>query len=151
MDGLKQWALTLITGGLTAGIAVAVMPRGGATKTLRTVAAVFIILVLISPLVNRETTDDFLPAFNEQIEDDGEESMKEYVVSVCKERIKEEIETAAEETGTNVESAEIEMYIDEEYCINIQTVTVTVSNHEAESIQSVLSEKLGVPVRIIFS
>ncbi len=151
MDGLKQWALTLITGGLAAGIAVAIMPRGGATKTLRTVAAVFIILVLISPLVNREITDDFLPVFNEQIEDNGEENMKEYMVSVCRERIKNEIENTAKEMGTNIESAEIEMYIDDEYRINIQSVTVTANSHDAENIQSVLSEKLGVPVRIISS
>ena len=53
MDGLKQWVLTLIVGGLAAGIAVAITPKGGATKTLRTVASVFIILVIVSPLVNR--------------------------------------------------------------------------------------------------
>ena len=151
MDGLKQWALTLIVGGLAAGIAVAITPKGGATKTLRTVGSVFIILVIISPLVNREITDDFLPAFNEKIEDSNEESMKEYMVSVCRERIKKEIENTAKEMEADIESAEIEMYIDDKYCINIQKVTVTLYSHDAEKFQSVLSEKLGVPVRVISS
>lgn len=151
MDGLKQWALTLIVGGLAAGIAVAITPKGGATKTLRTVGSVFIILVIISPLVNREFTDNFIPAFNEKIEDSNEESMKEYMVSVCRERIKKEIENTAKEMEADIESAEIEMYIDDEYCINIQKVTVALYSHDAEKFQSELSEKLGVPVRIISS
>ncbi len=150
MDGLKQWALTLITGGLAAGIAVAITPKGGAAKTLKMVAAVFIILVMISPLVNRDITDGFLPAFNEYtVESNEEENMKEYMVSVCREQIKNEIENTAKEMGTNIESAEIEIYIDNEYCINIQTVTVVSNSPDAGKIRSELSEKLGVPVRII--
>lgn len=152
MDGLKQWALTLITGGLAAGIAVAIVPKGGASKTLKTVAGIFIILVIISPFVNYGKTDGFLLAFNEyDYESDSEESVKEFVVSVCRDRVKKEIENTAEQLGTNIESAEIEMYIDNEYCINIHSVTVRTDYPHSGKIQSLLSEKLGVPVRIISS
>lgn len=152
MDGLKQWALTLIAGGVAAGIAFAVIPKGGATKTLKTVTGIFVILMICSPIVNYGKTDDFLPAFNEyNTENGGDENMKEYVVSVCRERVKSEIENVAKEIGTSVDSAEIEMYIDDEYCINIQNVTVITNCSDSGKLQSLLSEKLGVPVRIISS
>ena len=93
MNGLREWALTLIIGGLAGTFAMIVVPNGGATKTLRTVTGIFVVMIVFMPVMNFTSDNDFLPAYNDYSEGtDNEENIKEYMVSVCTESIKDEIE-----------------------------------------------------------
>lgn len=152
MNELKQWALCLIIGGLAGTFAMTVVPNGAASKTLRTVTGIFVVLVVCTPMVNLKNGDSFLPAFNEQSyisDSDEEENLKEYVISACRDSVKKEIEKAAQSLGASVSSAAIDMYIDDEYCIIIQEISIETDFAQSEELSSVLGEKLGVPVRII--
>ena len=150
MDGLKQWAITLIIGGLAGTFAMIVVPNGGATKTLRTVIGIFVVLIVFVPLTNIDFSDDFMPAFKNYVtETDDEKNISEYMISVCSESVKKEIEKTASELGAKIKSAEIEMYINSEYCIIIQEIAVESDYPEKGELSSLLSEKTGVPVRII--
>lgn len=152
MNELKQWALCLIIGGLAGTFAVIAAPNGAASKTIRTVTGIFIVLVVCSPLSKLGKGENILPAFNEYSngsESDKEENIKEYMISVCRESVKNEIENAARSLGASVKSAEVDMYINDEYCIIIQEVAVETDYAQTGELSSVLNEKLGVPVRII--
>lgn len=152
MDGLKQWALTLIIGGLAGTFAMAIAPNGAASKTLRTVIGIFIVMIICAPLTDLKDEDSFLPVFNESGDisaSDEEENLKEYMVSACRESVKTEIGKVASELGASVSNAEINMYIDDEYCIIIQDVLIKTDYAHTGKLSSALSERLGVPVRII--
>lgn len=152
MDGLKQWALTLIIGGLAGTFVIALSLNGAASKTLRTVIGIFIVLVVCSPLSKLENEDGSLLVFNENGgygSFDEEENLKEYLVSVCRESAENEIRKTASELGINAGNAEINMYIDENYCIIIQEVLVRTEGGKTEEFSVLLEERLGVPVRII--
>lgn len=154
MDGLRQWALCLIIGGAAGTFAMAVSPRGSMDKTMRAVVGIFIVAVICTPLVQLKNADEFLPAFNDFDSDfdlDEDESLKEYMVSVCRDAVKKEIESAAGELGIQTVSAEIDMNIDDEYCIIIQEILIrTASDSQAEKdeFSAALQERLGVPVTI---
>lgn len=152
MDGLKQWALTLIIGGLAGTFVVALSPNGAASKTLRTVIGIFIVLTVCTPLSGFADKDDFVSAFNGNGgygSFDEEESLKEYLVSVCRDSAENEIRKTASELGIKAGNAEINLYIDEDCCIIIQEVLVRTEGGETEEFSALLEERLGVPVRII--
>ena len=152
MDGLKQWALTLIIGGLAGTFVIALSPNGAASKTLRTVIGIFIVLVVCSPLSKLENEDGSLPVFNENGgygSFDEEDNLKEYLVSVCRDSAENEIRKTASELGIKAGNAEINMYIDENYCIIIQEILVRTEGGKTEEFYALLEERLGVPVRII--
>ena len=110
----------------------------------------FVVLIVFVPLTNIDFSDDFMPAFKNYVtETDDEENISEYMILVCSESVKKEIEKTASELGAKIKSAEIEIYINSEYCIIIQEIAVESDYPEKGELSSLLSEKTGVPVRII--
>ncbi len=151
MDGLRQWALCLIIGGAAGTFAMALSPKGSMDKTLRAVIGIFIVAVICAPLARLENADEFLPVFAENdCADVFEETEKlnEYILSAYEETVKNEIETVAAEYGISPDKAEIEMHIDNDYCIIIQKIEVEISNGNSDEFSLALQKRLGAPVII---
>ncbi len=151
MDVLRQWALCLIIAGAAGTFAMALSPKGSMDKTLRAVIGIFIVAVICAPLASLENVDDILPAFAETDYADAfneTEKLNEYILSAYEETVKKEIETVAEEYGISPDKAEVDMYIDDDYCIIIQKIEVQILSGNSDEFSLALQKRLGAPVII---
>ena len=151
MDAFRQWAVSLITAGFAGTVISLLSPRGTMEKTLRAVIGIFIVATVISPIAKLSDAD-ILPAFAFEKETVAiENDLGEYMLEVCKNTVGKVISEAAKKHGVEEFGIDADMYIDENGCIIIQKIRITIQSESAEKRQSFsaeLEEKLGIPVAV---
>lgn len=152
MDEFRQWALCLIIAAAAGTFVCAVSPRGTSDKAVRTVAGIFVVAAVCTPLTQLEKSGIDIPAFGsaEGISDCGE-SLKEYLLDSCKDAIGIRIEEIAGKHSLTVYSIKMNAYADEYNSIIIRDIQLEINSETPENIshfKSEAEEVLGVPVII---
>lgn len=154
MEELRAWVLCLAAAAAAATFAMAISPRGAMDKTIRSVAGIFVVAAICSPLASLIKSEYSLPAFSriDEYEDCGSENeLREYLAEACRSAAEAEVKSQAERFGTEAELITIDMNIDEEYCIIIHKISVKTKGGSPENLAgfaSELSERLGVEVTL---
>lgn len=128
-------------------------PRGSMEKTLRAVIGIFVVSAICTPLVNLKKADSFLPAFMAEASPVIDtENLQEQMENACKNTVGKVVDEAMTSAGIDNYDVSVNVYTDNEYCINIQEIQITIAaenSSSVERIQAVLQEKLCVPVNVI--
>ena len=151
MEALRQWAISLIICGIGATIISLLSPRGTMEKTLRAVIGIFIVSTVCMPLAKLKNAEDILPAFSFESETYLSENLEEQMLDVCRETVGKVIDDTAKELNIAEYDVDADMQMNEEYCIIIQYIHISV--YECDSVttakfESVLQNKLGVSVTV---
>lgn len=150
MDALRQWAVCIIVAAFAGAFVTVISPRGSMDKTVRAVAGVFVVAALCSPLaeignLNFSFEEEDITYNENSFLPDAEEKLAEIYADAVADRVNE----IAAETGTQTESVDAEVSVDENGCIIIHKISVGIPNPDsAEKLEKKLSEKLGVPVTV---
>ncbi len=150
MDALRQWAVCLIVGSFAGAFVMIVSPRGSMDKTVRAVAGVFVVAALCSPLAqlknfNFSFTEEDVTYDENSFLPEAEDKLAQLYANAVAQRVNE----IAAETGTQAESVDAEVSVDENGCIIIHKISVGIAEPEsAKKLEQTLSEKLGVPVTV---
>ncbi len=152
MDAFRQWALCLIIAAAAGTFVCAVSPRGTAEKAVRTVAGIFVVATVCTPLAQIEKNGFDIPAFADSaaVSDCGE-LLKEQILESCKNAVEEQLAQVAKKHLLTVCSIKINAYIDEYNSIIIQNIQLEINSEAPESVlrfQSEAQDVLGIPVTI---
>ncbi len=151
MDAFRQWAVSLVIAGFAGTVISLLSPRGTMEKTLRAVIGIFVVSAVVSPL-SEITEKDFLPAFvYENITVTPDNELKEHMLEVCRNTVGKVIAETAEEYGIKNFDVDTDLYIDENNCIIIQNICITIPSDgigKQQEFSAELEGKLGVPVTV---
>ncbi len=149
MEIFRQWAYSLLISGMAGTIVSLLAPRGNMEKVLRTVVGIFIVSVLCSPLTKLKTDAAFPSLSFDLIEAVQADSLGKQMEETCRQTIGIVAKETAEEFGITEYELNTELYIDSEFCINIQEIHIVIpSEYQAVLIEfsEKLQIKLGVPI-----
>ncbi len=151
MDVFKEWALCLITAAAAGSVVCAISPRGSTDKTVRIVVGIFIVVTVCAPLTKLSETDsEYAFAASYDGADSGE-ALNELMLVNCQKAVEDELKIIAKKYGITIVAAEMNAYIDEYNCINIQSIQLEIAGENTGEISSFQSEAeniSGVPVKI---
>lgn len=152
MDAFRQWALCLIIAAAAGTFVCAVSPRGTAEKAVRTVAGIFVVATVCTPLTQLEKSDFDIPAFADSaVVSDFGESLKEQMLESCKKEVEKQLVAVAKRCSLTVCNIEMDAYIDEYNSIIIQNIHLEINSETPEAalrFQAEAENALGVPVTI---
>lgn len=152
MDAFRQWALCIIISAAAGTFACAVLPRGSAEKTVRTVAGIFVVAAICAPLSQLDFEEFSLPAFARSYDTEADpEELDDYILSVCKSAADREISAAAKAHGITVEAVFIDAYVDENSCIIMQNIQIDIRSGDIKSASDFsedVEKRIGVSVNI---
>lgn len=156
MDFLKNAALCLIAVATAGTLASVIVPRGSLNKTMRAVTGIFVVAVICSPIAEVLKTGSVQDVFAYNFEASSDmsyaEDMQKQLIEVFESTVNSSVEEIASQLNADVVSVNAELFFDDENCINIHKITVTVRNcqqYEAEYLSEKISENLGVSAEII--
>lgn len=149
MEIFRQWAISLVISGIAGTVVSLLAPRGNMEKVLRTVIGIFVVCVLCSPLTQLKTDADFSSFSFEENEAVQADLLGKQIEESCRETVGNVAKEVASQLGITEYEVDVEMYIDETFCIIIQNVTVDIpTEHKevADEFSKELQGRLGVPV-----
>ena len=149
MEIFRQWAFSLLISGMAGTIVSLLAPRGNMEKVLRTVVGIFIVSVLCSPLIKLKTDAEF-PSLSFELDEAVQaDSLGKQMEDSCRQTIGNVAKETADEFGITEYELNTELYIDSEFCINIQEIHIVMpSEYQAvvNDFSEKLQAKLGVPI-----
>ncbi len=152
MDAFRQWTLCLIIAAAAGTFVCAVSPRGNAEKAVRTVAGIFVVATVCTPLAQLGNSDFGIPAFADfDVVSDCGESLKEQVLDSCKDTVEKQLVEIAGKCLITVCNVKINAYLDEYSSIIIQDIQLEINSENPESVlnfQTEAEDVLGVPIII---
>lgn len=153
MDALRQWALCLIIGAAAGTFAIAISPRGATDKTMRAVVGIFVVAAMCAPLSQLKGAELSVAAFGGggDYEEIDAENLREYMLTVCVEAARTQVDAAAEEIGITVSQAAVNASLGSDNCIIIHDITVIIDerfSEKSDDFEKLLSERLGVPATV---
>ncbi len=152
MDAFRQWALCLIISAAAGTFVCAVSPRGSVEKAVRTVAGIFVVAAVCTPLTKLEKNAFDIPAFVEfaAVPDYGE-SLEEHMTDSLKKSISKQIVDVAEKYSVAICDVFVNAYLDEYNSIIIQDIQIEINSELPGCVlqfQSEAEDVLGVPISI---
>lgn len=155
MDFLKDTALCLITAAAVGTVAMVLVPRGAMDKTLRAVIGIFVVAVVCSPLSELQNGNLTVNAFADFEESNFNKSysedMNSALINTFRTALDYSLNEIAAELKIEIASVDTDVSIDNEQCIIIHEITITVTGSELynmEELSRIISEKLGLPVDV---
>lgn len=149
MEIFRQWAFSLIISGIAGTVVSLLSPRGNMEKALRTVIGIFIVSVLCSPFATLKSDADFSGISFGKTENVQADLLGKQMEETCRKTIGIAAKDVASELGITEYSINADLYIDDNFCIIIQEIRVTVTEQNkenADEFSQELQARLGVPV-----
>ena len=155
MEMLKEMSFCLMISAAAGTLVTVLVPKGAMDKTVKAVVGIFVVAAVCSPFYGAENKVLISDAFADFEEYDFDEldakEMNNALVDTFVTVLKNRIEEFASERDIRVSSLDADLYVDEENCINIHKITVTIEKYEnvnLEELSREISDELGVPVDV---
>ncbi len=149
MEAFKQWAFSLIISGIAGTLVSLLSPRGNMEKALRTVIGIFIVSALCSPLMQLKPGAE-IPSFSiEENEAEQADLLGKQMEDSCRETVRITAKEVATELGITEYNVNADLYIDDNFCIIIQEISIilpTGYKEIADEFSQKMQTRLGVPV-----
>lgn len=150
MNEFRQWALCLIITAAAGTFVCAVSPGGSTEKAVRTVAGIFVVVAVCSPLTKLKKTEFAKNVFSDSyVISDSSGELEEQVLEQCRSSVEEQLVPIAEKHSVTVCSVTLDAYFDEYGSIIIQNIHLDIISENPESgllFMSEAQEILGVPI-----
>ena len=155
MDFIKNTVLCLIAAAAVGTVAMVLVPRGAMDKTLRAVIGIFVVAVVCSPLSELQNGNLTVNAFADFEESNFNKSysedMNSALINTFRTALDYSLNEIAAELKIEIVSVDTDISVDDEQCIIIHEITITVTGSELynmEELSRIISEKLGLPVDV---
>ena len=155
MDFIKNTVLCLIAAAAVGTVAMVLVPRGAMDKTLRAVIGIFVVAVVCSPLSELQNGNLTVNAFADFEESNFNKSysedMNSALINTFRTALDYSLNEIAAELKIEIASVDTDISVDDEQCIIIHEITITVTGSELynmEELSRIISEKLGLPVDV---
>ncbi len=155
MDFIKNTVLCLIAAASVGTVAMVLVPRGAMDKTLRAVIGIFVVAVVCSPLSELQNGNLTVNAFADFEESNFNKSysedMNSALINTFRTALDYSLNEIAAELKIEIASVDTDISVDDEQCIIIHEITITVTGSELynmEELSRIISEKLGLPVDV---
>ena len=150
MNEFRQWALCIIITAAAGTFVCAVSPRGATEKAVRTVAGIFVIVTMCTPLAVLKKTELAKNVFSDSyVISDNSEVLKRQMLEQCKNEVEEKLVSVADKHSVTVYSVEMNAYFDEYNSIIIQNIHIDVESENPVYTSDFMTEAqeiLGVPI-----
>lgn len=150
MNEFRQWVLCLIITAAAGTFVCAVSPRGTTEKAVRTVAGIFVVVTMCTPLSQLNKTELVKNVFlDSYVISDNSEALKEQMLEQCKKSIEEQLAPIARKYSVTVCQVTMDAYFDEYGSIIIQRIHLDITSENPDSAVLFISEAqaaLGVPL-----
>ncbi len=155
MEMLKEISFCLMISAAAGTLVTVLVPRGAMDKTVRAVVGIFVVAAICSPFYGIGNGNSVSEAFADFGSYDFDESyakdMNDALINSFVTALENRLGNFAAERGIRILSLDTDLYVDDEYCINIHKITVTVENcrlYDIEELSREISEELGIPVDV---
>ena len=125
-----------------------ITPRGSTDKTVRAVAGIFVVSAVFAPFADISFDLNEVSATVEYA-DIQSNDLSDSVLDACRNAAENAVVSEAEQRGITVNEICIDADINTDGCIIIHSVTVDTNGGNADELESVFSNVLGVPVKVI--
>ena len=150
MNEFRQWALCIIITAAAGTFVCAVSPRGATEKAVRTVAGIFVIVTMCTPLAELKKTELAKNVFSDSyVISDNSEEMKKQMLEQCKNEVEEKLVSIATEHSVAVCGVEMDAYFDEYNSIIIRSIHIDIKSEDSVCSLNFMTEAqeiLGVPI-----
>lgn len=150
MSEFRQWALCLIITAAAGTFVCAVSPRGTTEKAVRTVAGIFVVVTVCTPLSQLNKTELVKNVFSySYVVSDSSDALKVQMLEQCKNSVEEQLATIARKYSVTVCQVTMDAYFDEYGSIIIQSIHLDIISENPECDELFISEAqaaLGVPL-----
>lgn len=150
MNEFRQWALCIIITAAAGTFVCAVSPRGTTEKAVRTVAGIFVIVTMCTPLAELKKTELAKNVFSDSyVISDNSEEMKKQMLEQCKNEVEEKLVSIATEHSVAVCGVEMDAYFDEYNSIIIRGIHIDIESENSVCSLNFMTEAqaiLGVPI-----
>lgn len=148
MSEIKTIIVSVCTAAILSGVTTMIIPNGNIAKAVKTLLALFMIVVLISPLIGKVSLDIDMPpqSANDQI-DDIMSTVQQQMMVKAEETITQQVKTVIEQCEIYDAKIKINMDITEDGRISIRQVGILVPQkdiHLKSIIKQLVDSKLGL-------
>lgn len=155
MEMLKEISFCLMISAAAGTLVTVLVPRGAMDKTVRAVVGIFVVAAICSPFYETQNSNSASDAFADfgsyDIDESYAEEMNNALIDTFVNALKNRLEDFAAERDIRIISLDTDLYIDEEWCINIHKITAVIENQELYDIEELsreISDELGIPVDV---
>lgn len=150
MDIFRQWVLCIVIVAASGTFVYSISPRGATDKALRTVAGIFVVVTVCTPLAKLDKTDYFKNTFSDYNNiSNSSDALEEELIEQCAKSLEERLEPVADKYSVLSFNVTMDAYLDECGSIIIQNIhldTVSENSESAMRFRSEAQKILGVPL-----
>ncbi len=155
MEMLKEISFCLVISAAAGTLVTVLVPRGAMDKTVRAVVGIFVLAAICSPFYEigngNSVSDAFADFGSYDFDESNAKDMNDALINTFVAALENRLENFAAEHGIRILSLDTDLYVDDEYCINIHKITVAIENcrlYDIEELSREISEELGIPVDV---
>ncbi|MDR1733965.1 MAG: hypothetical protein LBR73_03685 [Oscillospiraceae bacterium] len=153
LESLQSWAVSLALAALAGGLVWLLSPKGSVQKSLRTVAAVFLLCAVLQPVFQMGGIEDLFAGYSQEVLQPQleAESMKQ-VQAALEAELEAQIGTLLAEQGIAGAQTEIQTVPVTGGGISIQTARVVLPAgfaDKAADIEAALTDKFGFEIEVV--
>lgn len=142
MDFIKEWTLCVAVAAVAGGIVLILSPKGSVEKAVKTAVSLVILCIMLTPFTSGlklELPKNIDIPSQTDIADNSEELFREMIY--------EKISKIAEQNSIKNPQIDIDITINENNEMIINSVTITADGGDLENTKKQVSRELGIEVK----
>ena len=151
MDVIKQWALGITVSAIVGAVILVLSPQGGTEKIVRTAVSLFLMCAILTPFMSGIDVDSILDGVELNTQQADTSEISETLAEQTKAAINEKIDEILSENGIKADSVNIDISIDEENNMTVNSVAITAKSEYSDkfsAVQDEIKSQLGIEVKI---
>ena len=143
LEYIRQWVLSISVTGILCTVFVLAAPSGKMKKSVKTVAALYMILAVITPMFKGEikfNADSFNSAMTQKQQTQNQETLEQQVIQSAKEEIENQIKEILQ--NNQIEHKKIEVTILKNEKLYIEKVEISTAT--AKDVGELINLELGI-------
>ena len=145
MEYIKQWALGLVLTSVISTVILAVSPSGSMEKQVRFAVSLVILIMLVRPLTGLLDIKDTSFKNNGILNENASYASDDYLVVAFKNELNNKLVELIENEGINVIETEIEVSVNDEKEIAVESVAVFIADtNEISTVKNLIKNEYGI-------
>ncbi len=145
MEYIKQWALGLVLTSVIGTVILAVSPSGSMEKQVRFAVSLVILIMLVRPLTGSLDIKDTSFENNGILNENASYASDDYFVVAFKNELNNKLVELIKNEGINVIKTEIEVSVNDEKEVAVESVAVFIADtNEISTVKNLIKNEYGV-------
>lgn len=145
MEYIKQWALGLVLTSVIGTVILVVSPSGSMEKQVRFAVSLVILIMLVRPLTGLLDIKDISFENNGILNENASYASDDYFVVAFKNELNNKLVELIENEGINVIETEIEVSVNDEKEVAVESVAVFIADtNEISTVKNLIKNEYGI-------